>query len=293
MNIQREIETINRHAGGSTLTKIARATALAQAFDLWRHALNLQVKSLAKVKVAHVVGLVRHQLDAGKSRRSLQNDLAHLRTGLRCLGREQFAAAEMLGNRALGVSGASRDGTHRALSQAHYEQVLGVARLRDPGLSAALQLQRVLGLRAREAVQSVASLKQWERALASGQPVRVIHGTKGSLARDSGPVDTALALQAVREALQVVQTNSGQLIGSSSLAGAMRSYGRHCQAVGLSGEHASHALRCMYARDRYAQHLQAFDGDRREALAATSLDLGHGDGRGTYVAQVYLRLAPE
>jgi hypothetical protein len=30
-------------------------------------------------------------------------------------------------------------------------------------------------------------------------------------------------------------------------------------------------------------------GNRREALAATSLDLGHGDGRGTYVAQVYLR----
>jgi hypothetical protein len=32
-------------------------------------------------------------------------------------------------------------------------------------------------------------------------------------------------------------------------------------------------------------------GDRREALAATSLDLGHGDGRGTHVAQVYLKNA--
>jgi hypothetical protein len=27
-------------------------------------------------------------------------------------------------------------------------------------------------------------------------------------------------------------------------------------------------------------------GDRREALAATSLDLGHGDGRGTHVAHL-------
>lgn len=48
-------------------------------------------------------------------------------------------------------------------------------------------------------------------------------------------------------------------------------------------------MRCMYAQDRFAFHLAACGGSRAEALAETSLDLGHGDGRGTYVAQVYLR----
>jgi len=69
----------------------------------------------------------------------------------------------------------------------------------------------------------------------------------------------------------------------------MRMYGRHYEAVGLKGESASHALRCMYARDRFAAHLVECGGNRAEALAETSLDLGHGDGCGTYVAQVYLR----
>lgn len=292
MSIQREIETINRHAGGSTLTKLARATSLGQAFHLWRHELNLQVRSLVNVKSAHIAALVRHQLDAGKMKRSIQNDLAHLRTGLRCLGRDQFAASPLLSNKALGVSGASRNGTHRALNEQHYARALDAARQRDPGLAAALQLQRCLGLRAREAVQSVASLKQWAKALEAGRPVHVIHGTKGSLPRMSGAVDPKPALLAVNEAIAVVDANGGQLVKSSTLQGAMRTYGRHCQAIGLTGAHASHALRCMYARDRFSKHLDAFGGNRREALAATSLDLGHGDGRGTYVAQVYLRLGP-
>jgi hypothetical protein len=48
----------------------------------------------------------------------------------------------------------------------------------------------------------------------------------------------------------------------------------------------------MYEQERFALHLEQL-GDRCEALAATSLDLGHGDGRGTYVAQVYLKNAAE
>jgi len=72
----------------------------------------------------------------------------------------------------------------------------------------------------------------------------------------------------------------------------MRTYGRRCQAIGLEAEYASHALRCMFAEDCFQMHL-AECGDRREALAETSLDLGHGDGRGRYVEQVYLRYLPE
>jgi site-specific recombinase XerD len=285
--IDQEIETINAHAGGSTLTKVARATALGHVFDVWRQELNLQVTSLALVKTAHIAAYVKHELEAGKSLRSIQNEMSHVRTGLKHLGREQFAKSDPLSNRAMGLAGASRDGTHRALTPEQYDQVLSAARDRDAGFSICVEMQRELGLRAREAVQSVASLKAWEKALAKGQDIKVIHGTKGGKPRLTGALNPEKALVIVRSALSITQGQKGNLIPSTSLQGAMRAYGRHGEAVGLKGEHASHALRYSYAQDRFAQHMIATGGDRKESLALTSLDLGHGDGRGTYVDQVY------
>lgn len=288
--IKREIEYVNRVTGGSTFTLVARDTALRHTFDVWRRELNLQIRSFRDLKTSQVEAFVRHEQEAGKSIRSIQNDLAHLRSALRAFGREQFANSTQMSNKALGVSGASRDGTHRPLTGDQYQQALEAARERDAGFAAALQLQRELGLRAQEAIRSVESLTRWEKAIERGDPrVHVIHGTKGGRPRDTGPLDRNRALGAVREALRAVEKNGGQLIRSQTLRGALRTYGRRCEAIGLKGEHASHALRCMYAHDRYEQHLLACDGNRREALAETALDLGHGDGRGTYVAQVYIR----
>jgi len=118
--------------------------------------------------------------------------------------------------------------------------------------------------------------------------VQVLHGTKGGKGRWTGPVDSERALAAVRNAAQVCRDQGGKLIDSTTLQGAARAYGRAFEKLGLTGELASHSLRCAYAQERFEQHLERL-GDRREALSATSLDLGHGDGRGTYVSQVYLR----
>jgi len=175
--IKREIQGVNRHAGGATLTKVARETALAHVFAVWQRELNIQVKSLASVKTGHVAAYVRYALDSGKSLRSIQNDLTHLRMGLRAVHRDEFASSKALSNAALGVGGACRDGSHRALSVAQYEAVLGLARSRDAGFAACVTLQRELGLRSREAVLSVPSLRRWEQALLRGKRVRVIHGT--------------------------------------------------------------------------------------------------------------------
>ena len=131
-------------------------------------------------------------------------------------------------------------------------------------------------------------MKSWQSALERGGRVHVVHGTKGGRARDAAPTDHAKALDAVKAAIEAAKANEGKLVPSTSLLGATRAYGRLCAAVGLTGEHASHALRCTYAKDRFDYYLGA-TGSRREALALTSLDLGHGDGRGTYVAKVYLR----
>ncbi|MEA8500788.1 integrase domain-containing protein, partial [Salmonella enterica subsp. enterica serovar Muenster] len=44
------------------------------------------------------------------------------------------------------------------------------SRFSDPGLAAALELSRLMGLRSQEAVQSVQSLKTWRQALERGDP---------------------------------------------------------------------------------------------------------------------------
>ena len=49
-----------------------------------------------------------------------------------------------------------------------------------------------------------------------------------------------------------------------------------------------HSLRYAFMRERVGAYLQ--NGiPMAEALARTSMDLGHGDGRGRWVKMVYLR----
>lgn len=271
---------------GSTLTKVAREHALKHLVSSLRQA-SMNVK-LAHITSRHIERYVSMQKEAGTSSRTLQNRMAHIRGELRTIGREKLADSERLSSSALGISGASRDGTHRALSQEQYGQALELARTLHPGFAACLELQHELGLRMREAIQCGPSLKEWERALEQGDRVVVRKGTKGGRTRDTQVNDTQKALQAVQKALQAIKEGEGKLIPSQTLEGAARAYGRLCGEVGLTGEHASHALRCSYAQERFSLHLAQL-GDRRAALAATSQDLGHGDGRGTYVAQVYLR----
>lgn len=58
--------------------------------------------------------------------------------------------------------------------------------------------------------------------------------------------------------------------------------------VGLSGNYTPHSLRYAWAQDAIRHYLAQGFSDK-EALALTSMDLGHGDGRGRYVVQVYGR----
>lgn len=56
--------------------------------------------------------------------------------------------------------------------------------------------------------------------------------------------------------------------------------------IGLTGTYSPHSLRYAWTQDAILHYLaQGFSG--KEALVMTSMDLGYGDGRGRYVAQVY------
>lgn len=283
-----EVRAATRIAGGGTLTKINRASGLNKFFRVMKKQLNVQIMSFEKLKTSQVKVYVEHLKKQGMTMRSIQNQLAHIRQALRACGRSEFASSHALSNEAMGVSGASRNGTHRPPTDLQYTAAVAAAKTINPGAACCLQLQRELGLRAREAIQSCVSLAAWEKALTAGVPSQIVHGTKGGRPRQLAPLDVARALSVVRTARLVAQAQGGVLIVAMNLRAAARAYGRVCERVGLKGELASHSLRCRYARDRFADYM-ARHGDRREALAATSLDLGHGDGRGTYVAQVYLK----
>lgn len=272
---------------GATLTKSAREHSLKHfSQTLKSKGIDSRLNNISAKDVERYISI---QKSSNVSSRTLQNRMSHLRAELKAIGRDKLANSVRLSSKALAISGASRDGTHRALSQEEYSAKLQAMQSTNPNAAACMMLQKELGLRAREAVQSVASLSSWQKALERGDRIHIAHGTKGGRARDSMANDQQAALRAVKTAIYAVKANGGALMPSSSLQGAMRAYGRACEAVDLRGDHASHALRCMYAQDRFEQYLQANGGDQREALALTSLDLGHGDGRGTYVKQVYLR----
>ena len=284
----REISQINRNAGGSTLTRRGRESALRKIADDLRGRLNVQVKSFDQLKISHIKALAACWRGSGLSVRTCQNNMAHLRTALREVGREKFAADPRISNEALMIDRGSRSGTHRA--PARDDAIKRIEGMKD-GHREAARLQLELGLRAREAIQSYQSLPSWARELEKTGRITVTAGTKGGRARSvdlSSPEALGRAKEAIRQALTASGGGRKPLIASSSLEGAARSYQREMARMGFSGEQASHALRCAFAQDQYQRHLEQA-GDRKEALRRLSLDLGHGDGRGVYCAQVYLK----
>lgn len=285
---RREIAQINKNAGGSTLTRRGRESALMKIAEDLRGRLNVQVKSFDQLKISHIEALAASWRGSGLSVRTCQNNMAHLRSALREVGREKFAADHRISNEALKINKGSRAGTHRA--PARDDAIKRIGGMKD-GHREAARLQLELGLRAREAIQSYQSLPSWERELEKTGRITVTAGTKGGRARSvdlSSPEALGRAKEAIRQALTASGGGRKPLVASSSLEGAARSYQREMASVGFSGEQASHALRCAFAQDQYQRHLQQ-TGDRKEALRRLSLDLGHGDGRGVYCAQVYLK----
>lgn len=168
--LEQEMKRLAQQAGGSHKTVHDRIK-LAQRFcERLVLAQNVQIRRVEQLKARHIEGYVRERLAQGITKRSLQNEMAAVRCILKQAGRDRLAQSERLNNRSLGLSGASRNGTRRAITPEHYRHVLETARVIDPGMAAALELSRLMGLRSQEAVQSVQSLKTWQQALERGDP---------------------------------------------------------------------------------------------------------------------------
>ncbi|MFC3816642.1 integrase domain-containing protein [Lysobacter sp. GCM10012299] len=274
--------------GGAHLTKQARMGTMGRLFALL-HDRGYQVADVEGLREKHIALYFDARKSEEKKVRTLQNEASHIRGAMRAVGRAQAADSPTISNKALGISGSCRDGTKVAASDEQFRAALEIAKGIDAGLVALFKLERTLGLRGAEAVQSGPSLSTWERQLAAGERVKVIFGTKGGRPRDSRAPDLEKASGAVREALAVAAKRGGKIIDKRGLKAAMTWYRntvhRHVtEPLDLQ----AHALRYAYACDLLDLYQkEAFS--MAEADAQTSMDLGHGDGRGRYVRKVYGR----
>ncbi|MDY4376313.1 integrase domain-containing protein [Pectobacterium brasiliense] len=286
--LSREMTTLAKQAGGSYKTVHDRIRIMDK---LCRHllALNIQVRDVKYLKTRHIESYVAERLSQRIALRTLHNEMAALRTVFKQGGREKLAASDRLTNNALGLSGASRAGTKFAIPDERYQAVLLEAQQHDKGLACALQLARLLGLRSQEAVQCASSLKTWEKQLeCHQQTLTVVFGTKGGRPRETRIIDREAIQRAVKEALKVAEARNGRLIDKPDLKTAMNFWRTQTTRLGLTGHYSPHSLRYAWAQDAMRYYLsQGFS--RSEARALTSMDLGHGDGRGRYVERVYTR----
>ncbi|WP_446728909.1 integrase domain-containing protein [Pseudoduganella sp. OTU4001] len=246
----------------------------------WSVSIDPETLSLKQLK-----GYAQARLDAGISVRVVQNEMSHIRRALEGVGRTQFAQ-DTCANSALGIPSATRIGKGKVVDENVLQGALSRA---TESTKALIELSRHLGLREREAICSANSLREWERALSAGQPVLVRDGTKGGRARSVciRPEGQSPALAAVRSAISVL-SEQGQLVVSKSLKAAIEQHSDRMARLGLKGENSSHSLRRAFAMDQYKYYLSQ-GCSQKTALARTSNDLGHGDGRGRWVFNNYIR----
>lgn len=220
------------------------------------------------------------------TKRTVQNEAAHIRRALRGAGRVDFVD-DKCGSKAIGVPSASRIGHGKVIDLAVLQVAMGKAR---EDTRAIILLSHAIGLRGREAIQSGESLREWKRSIAAGQPVTVRYGTKGGRVRSVYlcPEKAAAAAEAVDAALEVLKKQA-HLVDSSNLKAALATNHKRLKQIGIDGENSLHSLRRGFGMTQYDYYRNDLQLTDKVALQRLSNDLGHGDGRGRWVFNCYLR----
>lgn len=220
------------------------------------------------------------------SNRTIQNEAAHIRRALAGAGRGEFAKNECT-SKALGVPSASRIGGGKVVDLLVLK--VAIEKARDD-TKALILLSHAIGLRGREAIQCHESLMEWKRAITAGQPLYVRYGTKGGRGRSVHvcPAKAVEASEAVEAALQVLKKQT-YLVDSKNLKSALATNHKRLKKIGLAGENSFHALRRSFAMAQYDHYRDEVQVTDKVALQRVSNDLGHGDGRGRFVFNCYLR----
>jgi hypothetical protein len=289
--LRADLNRIGYQLGGAHLTQEARRATFGTFAEAMREK-EYGIQSAQQIGGKHLKAFVECRLAEGVRSRTIANELSHVRAVLIHCGKEGLARNPAYSNKALGIGHCSRIGTKEPLSDAAMRGFQEYTdRLGRSAIGHVLELQRAFGLREAEAIRggNPETLARWLRELEGRSCVRVVEGTKGGHARDVHPADLNRARTAIERA-QATLTRLAQRYlvtradgsAATGLRQALGIYRNVCHRAGIQ----SHAARYAFAQER----MQAYriDGlSEREARAATSLDLGHGDGRGRYVASVY------
>ncbi len=231
------------------------------------------------------IRFVESRIAAGITPRAIQNETSHIRRAL--IGARRADFAKKMSNAALGVPSGTRIGSGRATDEAVLASALERA---APDTRVWIELERYLGLRQTEVIESHKSIRQWEKAIARGDRfVDVREGTKGGRPRQVFIPDQhrERVLSAVRAGLAVLETRQYMVDATTEQAAKQQMQDRFA-ALGLRGGDAGHSLRRAFAKDQF-EHYMAEGYERRQALSLVSRDMGHGDGRGRWVWNNYLK----
>jgi hypothetical protein len=288
-----DLNRIGYQLGGAHLTPAARRATFSTFAQAMREK-GYGIQSAEQIGGKHLQAFVECRVAQGVRSRTIANEMSHVRAVLVHCGKEGLARNPAYSNKALGIGRGSRVGTKEPLSDAamrgFQEQM---DRRGRSAIGHVLELQRALGLREAEAIRggNPETLARWHRELDGRGYVRVIEGTKGGRARDVHPADLNRARSAIERAQATLRASGQRYLvtradgtAATGLKQALGIYRNLCHRAGIQ----SHAARYAFTQERK----QAYRNDglsEREARAATSLDLGHGDGRGRFIASVYAR----
>jgi len=293
--LSKQLTTLARLGGGSFKT-VADRSKIASRFSLRLTQLNIQVRDIKHIKTHHIENYIQSRIDENIRSRTLQNEMSMIRNLMASAGRSKLADPhhERLSNRALGIAGASRDGTKVAMSNERFEEALKNIKAKDEGVAIVMELARYLGLRNEEAVQSVKSIKTWQQALLRGdEKVKIVFGTKGGRPRETTAIHRERLLNTLERAVNYASQHNGKLIDKPNLHSAKDRYINVMRRIGgLVRRESNHGLRYAYAQDA-EKYYQQKGFNQKEAQALVSMDLGHGDGRGDYVKRVYSKKLEE
>jgi hypothetical protein len=292
--LRADLNRIGYQLGGAHLTQEARRATFSTFAQVMREK-GYGIESAQQIGGKHLQAFVECRLAQGVSSRTIANEMSHVRAVLVHCGKEGLARNPAYSNKALGIGRGSRIGAKDPLSEA---AIRGFQEQMDRrGRSAighVLELQRALGLREAEAIRggNPETLARWHRELEGRGCVRVVEGTKGGRPRDVHPADLNRARTAIQRAQATLKTSGRRRLvtradgsATTGLKQALAIYRNVCHRAGIQ----SHAARYAFTQERMQAYRQREGLSEREARAAASLDLGHGDGRGRYIASVYAR----
>ncbi len=291
---RRDFITQAREASGGYASTADRMR-IAKYFLNYLRENGIQLRHTDSIKTRHFVGYLQSRKEQGVSVRTVQNERSAIRGILFRGGRYKLADPDnpLLSNKALGLEPASRDGTKLPLTPDEFNKAFQAVEKKNPGVAAAMQLSYALGLRTKEAVEACKSVMSWKRALESGQnSVRVVFGTKGGRPRDTVILDRDSVRAAINYAEKIMEKQNGKLVDRPDIRKAIDTYRYQVRKVGLTGKKAPHSMRYHFSQE--AKSFYERQGyTEREIFAQVSMDLGHGDGRGKYVRQVYFKELPD